>query len=151
MTVYRICKKEYKNDLTGLGSFLYGGRWNFPESYMLYTASSIALAALEVLVNYTYQLKDISFSLISIDISPEKMTAIEEKKLKDSWLTDVNYTQKIGTDFLTQDGLHFLEVPSSVINRETNVLINPKFITKKNILSIENFQFDKRIIDSLSK
>lgn len=50
MLLYRIAEEQFARDLSGAGARLYGGRWNPKGVPMLYTAESVALAALEVLV-----------------------------------------------------------------------------------------------------
>jgi RES domain-containing protein len=51
MIVYRICNTRYANDINGIGSKLYGGRWNNVGNAVVYSSSTRALAALEVLVH----------------------------------------------------------------------------------------------------
>ena len=50
MLVYRLGSSRYPaND--GLGASLYGGRWNYKGTPVIYSAASRALCALEVLAN----------------------------------------------------------------------------------------------------
>ena len=52
MIVYRIVKgKNRTRDLTGMGAFLAGGRWNQEGGFALYTSENPSLALLELLVH----------------------------------------------------------------------------------------------------
>jgi len=51
MELYRLTKSKYKNDLSGTGAFLAGGRWNNKGTYLLYTAASRSLAVVEALAH----------------------------------------------------------------------------------------------------
>jgi len=37
MIVHRITSSKYIRDLSGYGAWKYGGRWNNPSCFMLYT------------------------------------------------------------------------------------------------------------------
>ena len=37
--------------LSGMGAYLYGGRWNSPGQYVVYASGNVSLAMLEVLVH----------------------------------------------------------------------------------------------------
>lgn len=50
MLVYRLASTRYPaND--GLGASLYGGRWNYKGTPVIYTGATRALCALEILAN----------------------------------------------------------------------------------------------------
>jgi len=52
MRVWRICRKPYVyTALDGIGGMYTSGRWHSKGNPIVYTASSAALAALEVLVH----------------------------------------------------------------------------------------------------
>jgi RES domain-containing protein len=51
MIVYRIARANYIRDLSGIGSRLYGGRWNRKGTGIIYTSETRALATLEYLVH----------------------------------------------------------------------------------------------------
>ena len=42
MIIYRFSDSDYKNDLSGEGARLYGGRWNSVGSPMLYATEHIS-------------------------------------------------------------------------------------------------------------
>ncbi|NDC41356.1 MAG: RES domain-containing protein [Chitinophagia bacterium] len=80
MLVYRIAKCLFIGDLSGRGAALYGGSWNNRGIPMLYTAGSISLATLEVVVH----LKNIvppDFCRVTIDIPDDSIIACNRDDL----------------------------------------------------------------------
>jgi RES domain-containing protein len=52
MRVWRLCRRQYAvTAFSGIGAKLWGGRWNAPGYPVVYTADSLALAALETFVH----------------------------------------------------------------------------------------------------
>lgn len=127
MIVYRIVNSEYKDDLSGQGAFLYGGRWNHQGQYALYAAQHISLAVLEIVVNFNSALYKIKpqFHLLEIFIPPTEIIKIDASALKKSWVDDWGYTQYMGEQFLQQKNHLVLTMPSAVIPQEYNFMINP--------------------------
>ena len=104
MLVYRICKEAYANDLSGQGSKLYGGRWNSKGTSVIYTASSISLAMLEILVHLPQHLFPKDMVLVTIELP--KTYPKSEILLKDCpkfWdeLPPHKNTKKIGVAWTT--------------------------------------------------
>ena len=53
MNLYRIVQNKTRTtDLSGIGAFIAGGRWNSKGTYMLYTSENSSLAYLESLVHF---------------------------------------------------------------------------------------------------
>src|SRR3982750_3375345 len=53
MHLYRIVQNKTRTtDLSGIGAFIAGGRWNSKGTYMLYTSENSSLAYLESLVHF---------------------------------------------------------------------------------------------------
>ncbi|MCH7409705.1 RES domain-containing protein [Belliella sp. DSM 111904] len=55
MSVYRITRAKYAEDLSGKGDSIYGDRWNSKGKPAIYSAGSISLAKLEVTVHMATQ------------------------------------------------------------------------------------------------
>ena len=128
MTVYRIAKWQYLEDLSGQGARRYGGRWNQEGTDMLYTSSHLSLAVLELLANQVRRLVDDTYGFICLEI-PETLSlrAIYNDDLEKHWRISQysDLTVRIGTKWIeTQESLA-LVVPSAVLCQENNVLINP--------------------------
>ena len=148
MIVYRFTNTRYKDDISGTGAKLYGGRWNEPGIPALYTSSTVSLSLLEVLVN-AQTLKQLqSLALMKIEV-PKAIEASVQKlpKLKNGWYEDFDYSKWIGSRFLKEGENLLLECPSAVIMDEMNYIINPghKDIKKVRLLTSDEFRFDERL------
>jgi RES domain-containing protein len=150
MIVYRFAVEQYKEDISGNGAKLFGGRWNSKGMSVLYTSNHISLSVLELLVhNKNYSSYKDPF-LISISIPDDMipvLTAVE--KLTAGWNSKIEYTRWIGDQFLSVNSSLVLQVPSSIIPQEHNFLINPrhKDFKKVKIVATELFELDKRLFN----
>lgn len=148
MIVYRLSTEKYKDDLSGTGAKIFGGRWNSPGLPIIYTAENISLAVLEILARTDKYSIPISYCLIKIFV-PDTATSIliQEKKLKTGWEFDPGYTQWMGDEFLKSNDALIMKVPSVIIPEETNFLLNPGHpdFKKVKITEADAFRFDKRL------
>ncbi|MEO6539874.1 MAG: RES family NAD+ phosphorylase [Ferruginibacter sp.] len=148
MTVYRITNSLFKDDISGTGAKLKGARWNMPGSSMLYTAQTISLSVLELLVHIGLQDIQKFYHLLAISIPEDApSTEINITKLKKDWLEDEDYTAFMGTQFLKTNTNLILKVPSAIITEEYNFLINPYHpdFKKAKIKKSNPFIFDQRL------
>ena len=154
MFVFRISKKNFSKDLSGVGAGLYGGRWNPKGINMLYTSSSIALASLEFMIHNYHLLSTTNVCMAKIKITaraPKKIISLNQ--LPDGWNTNLgsqNATQQIGKQFSLLGKEYILKVPSSVISGEFNFLLNPTHVLHAQteiVEIIDPFEFDKRLLD----
>lgn len=151
MIVWRITRAAHQS-LDGEGARLFGGRWNSEGRPAVYTSTSLSLAAIEYLVHVEPLLAPSDLVAMEIEVpdaagigaevTPEQFPAGDwreypapdwEAELGDLWLED-------GT-FL------WLAVPSAVVPREYNVLINPLHPRMKavRVVSTHPFSFDSRL------
>ena len=148
MIVYRMATSRYKDDLSGQGAKLFGGRWNSVGLAALYCTQSISLAVLEVLVRTGFNTLPVNYWIMKLEI-PENIMfqKISKSKLKPSWKTDPGYTQWMGSEFLKNAQNVALEIPSAIVDDEHNYLLNPLHDNFKKIklISSEEFSFDKRL------
>ncbi len=150
MNLYRIAKQAFADDLTGEGARLYGGRWNRQGVAALYTSESIALAAMEVLVHVAAADLPDDLQLVTIHVPDDAaMNVIQPEELPEGWrqYPPPVIVSEMGTQWLEKREKLLLRIPSVVIPREWNVLLNPKNpeFTSVKILSVEPFGFDKRL------
>lgn len=148
MIIYRFATGSYKDDISGTGAKIYGGRWNSPGTAVLYTAENISLALLEILVRTGRKNIPLSYSLLKL-LLPDtlKIITIPESKLKRSWEDDPAYTQWMGDELLKAAEALLLKVPSAIVPEENNYLVNPKHpdFKKVKIISSTVFDLDKRL------
>ena len=129
MIVWRVCRHRHANrPLDGEGAHLYGGRWNYPGTAVAYTAGTLALAALEVLVHVDHDLAPTDLVAIPIDIPAGIRTEeIRPSDLPQHWRRTPapERLQELGTAWLRRGDSLLLRVPSVVIPEEHNYLVNP--------------------------
>lgn len=148
MELFRFAHKNYKDDISGEGARLYGGRWNSIGISALYVSSTASLALLEVLAHQV-KFSDLADQyLIILQIPPTISVAkVAVSKLKKDWNEDVEHTQFIGDAFLKEGEHLLLQVPSVVVPLEWNYVINPnhKDHRRIKIISTVPFSFDARL------
>lgn len=148
MNVYRLCIEQYKDDISGTGAKLFGGRWNPVGVPVLYTTENISLAVLEILVRTDINHLPLHYFLLKLDV-PEisEVSVINKIKLRKDWKTDVGYTQWIGNEFIKSNKGLVLKLPSAVVDEEHNFIINSNHtdFKKVKITSSRKFIFDKRL------
>ncbi|MCW3093562.1 MAG: hypothetical protein JWP81_4631 [Ferruginibacter sp.] len=146
MTVFRITTIQWSKSLTASG---YPARWNGRGNFVIYTAESRSLACLENLVHRSGEGNNALYKVILIEIPGDlAVETIDASTLKKDWHTIDNYSycQSLGNTWLNELRSPILKVPSVIIRKEHNYLINPNhpnFNTIK-IMSVEDFEFDKR-------
>lgn len=147
MKLYRITTSKWAGKLSGSG---YPARWNSSGVFVIYTASSRALACLENLVHRSGEGLNGNFKITVInvpnDVSSEQ---VSDDELPDMWFkrSEFSICRKIGDEWIKNGNSLLLRVPSSIIRDETNVLINPNHPEFKTVevTDIGDFEFDKRL------
>jgi RES domain-containing protein len=129
MHVWRISKAKFaESAFSGEGARLFDGRWNFEGVPMVYTSSSLALAAIEFFVHLDPS--DAPDDLVSMkaELPDElRMERIHQGQLPPKWRrVDNNYLQKLGSDWAKSKSSVALLVPSAVVEEEWKVLLNPR-------------------------
>jgi len=150
MIVYRLSAQAYSNDLTGYGAEKSGGRWNGPGFAVVYTASSRALAVVEIAVHTPLGIIPLNYFLTTIEFPDNaSMTRIAIAGLPKNWNRNpfIKDTQQIGNDFIINNTHLILQVPSASVPGDYNYLINPRHPDFKNvsIINTEAFEFDARL------
>lgn len=129
MIIWRLCRRQNADQaLIGEGAQPRGGRWNFPGDPVVYTAGTLALAALEMLVHVDHELAPADLVSISI-VVPEGMTIeqVSLSELPEHWRKTPApaQIQKMGTVWIHSRASVLLRVPSALIPEEDNYLVNP--------------------------
>ena len=148
MLVYRIGSRRYPaND--GRGAAKYGGRWNHKGIALIYAAESRALCALEILAGVRELANDYSSFPIEIpDDIPRRILSTTE--LPQGWNSaeHSNSTRELGTKWADAKATVVLVVPSAVLARERNYLLNPQHpdFSRITFHEAEPFRFHERLI-----
>ncbi|MCH7934334.1 MAG: RES family NAD+ phosphorylase [Gemmatimonadetes bacterium] len=140
MLVWRICREAHQA-LDGEGSRLHGGRWNSERVSVVYTSSTLALAALEYLVHV--DIEDVPDDLVAMAIEvPDDLPPDWNQVL------DHPACARIGDQWAAKGTVLLLLVPSAVVPEESNVLINPDHPRAGDVrmVSIRPFAFDSRLV-----
>jgi RES domain-containing protein len=133
MKVWRIATETHAygpEDLSGMGAFHGGGRWNSKGRAVVYTASSIALATLEVIAHLERDEIPQNRFLVEIDVPDtvwQKRLQRVAADLPPTWsaIPAGRTCAKLGDDWLDSQGSCVMCVPSVIVPEEMNVLINP--------------------------
>ena len=151
ITAWRIVKEKHaKNAFRGDGSRVYGGRWNPVGIPIVYTADSISLAVLEIIVH----LENLSFlfnSFVKVPVffDSKLVGELNRNKLPIGWNSFPSpvSTQQIGRAWVSSESSAVLKVHSSVIHEEYNFLINPNHpdFSLIKIGAAQKFFFDSRL------
>ena len=142
--LFRISTSKHINDITGTGARMYGGRWNHAGYPVVYTSDSRSLAALEFLVHVPMAFAPENLSIVEINIQENiERESINESQLPLNWRNYPAPEQlaNLGTNWIKSKSSLLLEIPSSVVEKEVNTLINPlhpdiKFVNLSNIDNI---------------
>jgi len=150
MILYRLSKAKYKNDLSGRGAEIAGGRWNSKGTAVVYTCESIALCNVEVAIRIPLGIIPSSYHLIHIELPKKtKIKTIKPSSLPHDWNSypHSHSTQAIGDRFISEMKELVMKVPSAAVQGTYNFLINPyhKDMNKVKITKTEEYSFDKRL------
>lgn len=125
---YRLVKRKWlKTAFDGEGARLYGGRWNSKGRACVYLASTESLAMLEVMVHLEDNQLLKAYALLEVTIPEEWLMQLPEDVLPADWRTEPAppSTAEIGDDWLEGQSSLALALPSVVVPREMNYLVNP--------------------------
>src|SRR5437879_3924475 len=150
MRVWRICRRRYAAEAaSGEGSRLYGGRWNSRDVRMVYTSTSLALAAVETFVNLEPNLRPKDLVSIEGDIPDGlKIGKLARHELPAHWRgTRDEALHRFGDVWIRAKDSVGLLVPSAAIRGEWNVLLNsahPDF-ARVSFRNPKPFEFEVRM------
>lgn len=148
MILWRISNHA---DLSGAGGLLHSGRWHSRSRPVVYLAESPAGALVEALVHVQagsaaelpkhYQLVEVALhdTVSSVDVP---------SKLAGQWRDDVATTRTLGDAWLAGQSSLLLRVPSAVVGRSFNRLLNPQHAQAAlcRVTSLARFPFDERLL-----
>lgn len=153
LRLWRLVKVAHAaSPFDGEGAFRFGGRWNSKGQRMVYTSSSLALAALELLVHIDPAAKWPELLAFPIDLPLSEITDPPGWKTPPAELPPIWETHAIGDRWLAAGASLALRVPSMIVPVESNYLINPahpRFASLSQGRAMP-FDYDKRLLTGLS-
>ena len=128
MRVYRISRPEYvATARLGNGAALAPGRWNSRGVRQAYTASSVSLAMLEILVHVNREDVPEGRRMLAYEIPDAALAELPPNRWPRGWdkLPYSDAVRRVGDGFVRDGRQLALRVPSAVARGEFNVLVNP--------------------------
>jgi RES domain-containing protein len=154
MRVYRIAKAIHSPTgaamMSGEGGLRGSARWHTKGRLIIYTATSQALATLEIAVNLKNPSVIPAYRILEVEIPDDLIIKIEATMLPAGWDHkdgEPFLARSIGNRWLSSQPSPGLQIPSSVIPQEYNVLLNPAHSDFTQITYGDplDFPFDSRI------
>lgn len=144
------------NAFAGLGSAIFGGRWNPPGSAVVYCAGSLALAMLQTRLHLAATPPVEEFVAFGFRVSPADIEPIDPRTLPPGWNSLEEFhpaTVARGLNWLTRRETVALAVPSSLLpfpglkEADNNLLLNPAHPGMTNVTFEHEirFSFDPRL------
>lgn len=152
ITIYRIVKeKRAETAMDGNGARLYGGRWNSIGRPAVYVAGSESLAILEILVHLKNTKVLDNYVLFTLELDEEDALLLNNEDLPSNWKEEPAplETAEIGDQWLSSNNSLALAVPSVVVPRELNYILNinhPNFDKLIKTMKRHEISIDTRLV-----
>lgn len=153
MRLYRIAKtKQRTTDLSGMGAYKFGGRWNNPGIYMLYSSENSSLAYLENLVHFDAVIIPPKLFIMEIDVmeKPGLIYTLPDSAYPKQWMKLGQLENKrLGDRLMREAGYLGIRMRSAVNPKEFNCLLNPlypRYHELVRVISVEQLPVDGRLI-----
>ena len=150
MKIFRISRDKHANTLTSSGKVR---RWNYDQQWVIYASSTRSLATLEMVVHRAYIKPSFDYKVmvISVPDNQQLITQIKENELPELWREEKSYPllQRIGSEWYRSNASLLLQIPSAVIPKEYNYIINtkhPDFNKNVTLLGQEDYFWDERLV-----
>ena len=129
IVAWRIYKPRHAaSAFTGEGARLHGGRFNGKGTAVVYTSSSISLAMLEMLVHVQSSDLLLQYAVRGVTFEEGMVRRIVVANLPANWRGHPPPAglQRIGDEWTAGLQSAVLQVPSVIVEGESNYLLNPK-------------------------
>jgi RES domain-containing protein len=142
MRVWRISNFA---DLSGRGGLIGDGRWHFRGTLIVYCSDHPSTALLEILAHANRLTVPDSYQLIEIDLPDD--VEVTEPKLKAGWQSDKDFTRETGSRIFLANRFGIVRVPSVVMPKASNYLINPlhQAASRTSVTETQRYPFDSRL------
>jgi RES domain-containing protein len=151
MRVFRIVPPRYVEvALSGEGASRAGARWNSAGTRMGYTASSVSLVMLEMLVHVDRDNVPTGLRLLSFDVPDDAILVLNSPPIGWDDLPYSSAVRAVGDDWIQSGKSLALRVPSAVARHESSLLINPAHprFPEIKLVSEEALVIDSRLFAS---
>ncbi len=150
LRVYRLAASRYDATvLSGEGGLVTAGRWHRAGRRVIYTATSEALAVLELRVHLGPLRPLAPFTLTEIELPDAAVDRIALQALGRGWSGGLGsaLTQDVGDAWIAAGLSLALRVPSVHSASDANVLVNPQHADARRLRVIEQrrYVFDPRL------
>src|SRR5471030_234145 len=151
---WRICPKLHaangRDAFSGEGARKHGGRFNSKGLAVAYASATLSLAALEFLVHADVQLLR-TLPLVACEaIWPAELIAETMTELPPNWRDTPapKALQTFGDEWIRHRRTAILFVPSAIVPRENNLLLNPDHpdFARVSFGEPEVFSYDPRLL-----
>lgn len=148
---WRLVKKKHAaGAFTGEGARRFGGRWNRRGTAVVYLSDTLSLAALETFVHLGSSYPVHTFAAFEVQI-PDDLPGVTlgEAELPKEWRAEPapDTCKNLGTEWVESNATVHLSVPSVIIPRQRNLVLNiahPDY-PKLKITRHPDFTFDPRM------
>jgi RES domain-containing protein len=152
--IWRLVHKNYlASAFSGEGARLAGGRWNSEGFAVVYSAGSLSLALLEIIVHLEFKEALKLYKAIPVDVPEELIRSVEGATLPEGWNKPVPIpvTRLIGNAWIKDQPSPVLKVPSAIVPVEYNYLMNPVHpeINRAKVGDPIDLPLDSRVIEKL--
>jgi|SRR6185312_5102942 len=156
MRLFRIVQDRIRaTDLSGTGSYRYGGRWNSKGTYMLYTSQTSSLAYLENIIPFEKGEMPPELYLTELDVKQESLiyTLPDADYHKDWFKLGLLENQQQGDRWMRERKYLGIRVRSAVNPVEYNCLLNPlypQYYQLLKIITTTEIRVDERLISMIA-
>ena len=134
---------------SGEGAALGGGRWNQLGTRVIYTADSLALAVLEVLVHFQRDAPPLRYFSYEVALPDDAIEEVPTRRLPRGWdaLPATDASRSFGSAWVASRRSLALAVPSLVVPAQKCLLINPAHprFSELRVAKPQRFRFDERL------
>jgi RES domain-containing protein len=149
---YRITKAKHSGAaFDGEGAKKNGGRWNSIGTSMVYTASHLSLAIVEILAHLKSEkvIRE-KYVYFELEFDEDLIKSPPKGSFPPDWKEDPapSSTQHFGDKWIASSDSPVIKVPSAIVDIEFNYLLNPSHpsFSAIKISAAKKFKLDSRLL-----
>lgn len=145
-----VATRLAKSAFDGEGARRYGGRWNSVGTPVVYLSEAVSLSLLEIIVHSGTAGLHSTYALFKVQFDDGLVDRVAPGRLSPQWRSFPPHpsSQFIGDQWTKENRSPVLQVPSVIVDRESNFLLNPSHphFAKIHIGSEEQLKIDRRLM-----